>query len=189
MFTVRASSYVSSFHTIAKKYLRDCPARRAWLKVVSINRTLLKGEAPGFSADFHQAQIKIFTDTDKDKDMDKDTDKDTDRDMDKSLDKDTDTETDKDTDMELEYYCYISIQRYSPCSTVWINCDTWQRKFQQRYKLVALLPNENCDMQILKKVIVPFELLSKWCVSGIENISMGLKKRSLPELHMYSSWK
>jgi hypothetical protein len=32
--------------------LKDCPARFVWLKVVSIDRSLLKGEAPRFSADF-----------------------------------------------------------------------------------------------------------------------------------------
>jgi hypothetical protein len=32
-----------------------------------------------------------------------------------------------------------------------------------------------------KKFIPLLELLSKRCVSGIENINMGLKKRPLPE--------
>jgi hypothetical protein len=31
---------------------RDCPARFVWLKVLSIYRSLLKGEAPRLSADF-----------------------------------------------------------------------------------------------------------------------------------------
>ncbi len=50
---------------------------------------------------------------------------------------------DKDTDMEL----LLSIRRYS---AVWISCDTSWRKFQQRYKLVATLPNKNYDMLIFK---------------------------------------
>ncbi len=29
-------------------------------------------------------------------------------------------------------------------------CDTSRRKFQQRYELVAQIPNENYDMHILK---------------------------------------
>jgi hypothetical protein len=57
-----------------------------------------------------------------------------------------DMETDMDTDMELEYFCWISIQRYSRYCAVWIICDTSQRKFQQRYKLVAPLPNEYYDI-------------------------------------------
>jgi hypothetical protein len=79
--------------------------------------------------------------------MDKDTDKGTEKDMDKEKDKDTETDKNMgtDTDTELEYFCYsyISIRRYSPCSTVWITCDTLQRKFKQRCKLVKLLPDEN----------------------------------------------
>jgi hypothetical protein len=39
----------------------------------------------------------------------------------------------------------LSIQRYG---AVWITCDTSRRKFQQRYKPVAPLPNENYDMLI-----------------------------------------
>ncbi len=63
---------------------------------------------------------------------------------------DTDTDKNKDTDMELEYFCDISMWRYSPHSTVWITYDTSQRKLQQRYKLVAPLPGENYNVQILK---------------------------------------
>jgi hypothetical protein len=42
------------------------------------------------------------------------------------MDKDTDMDTDTDTDRELEYFCYISIGRYSPYSAIWITCDTSQ---------------------------------------------------------------
>ncbi len=81
-----------------------------------------------------------------------DTDKDADKDMDTEKDMDnTDKDTDLDTDMELEYFCYISIQRYSPYRALWIPCDTSQPKFQCCYKLVAPLPSENYDMQILKR--------------------------------------
>jgi hypothetical protein len=31
---------------------RDCPAKFVWLDVVSLNRSLIRGEAPRFSADF-----------------------------------------------------------------------------------------------------------------------------------------
>jgi hypothetical protein len=56
----------------------------------------------------------------------------------------------KDTDMELEYFCWISIRRYSRYCAVWITCDTSRRKLQQRYKLTAPLPNDYYDMLILK---------------------------------------
>jgi hypothetical protein len=66
------------------------------------------------------------------------TDTEIDTDIDTDTDTNIDTDIDKDTDMELEYFCYLhgAIGRYS---AVWITCDTSQRKFQQRYKLVAQL--------------------------------------------------
>jgi hypothetical protein len=91
--------------------------------VLSINRSLLKGEAPGFSADFTHplscvrpfkfsrqlvplgidniiaiSDINIHSaifNIDTDKDMDLDTDK----------DKDKDTDTDMDLELELEFFC------------------------------------------------------------------------------------
>ncbi len=57
--------------------------------------------------------------------------------MDRETGKDTDMDVDKDTDMELEYFCYISILRYSPYSAIWITYDMSQRKFQRRYKPVV----------------------------------------------------
>ncbi len=63
---------------------------------------------------------------------------------------DMDMDMDKDTDMELEYFCWISIRRYSHYCAVWITCDTSRRKLQQRYKLIAPLPNDYYDMLILK---------------------------------------
>jgi hypothetical protein len=56
-------------------------------------------------------------------------------------------------------------------SAVWITCDTTLHKFQRCYKLAAPLPDENYDMSFEQ-----LELLSKLCVSGIGNISIGLKK-------------
>jgi hypothetical protein len=38
-----------------------------------------------------------------------------------------------------------------------ITCDTSRRKFQQRYELVAPLPNENYDMLILKNSYHPWD--------------------------------
>ncbi len=49
---------------------------------------------------------------------------------DTETDMETDTETDMDTDMELEYFCWISIRRYSRYCAVWIAFDTSRRKFQ-----------------------------------------------------------
>jgi hypothetical protein len=67
---------------------------------------------------------------------------DTETEMDMETDTETDIDMDKDTDMELEQFSWISICRYSRYCAVWITCDTSQRKFQQRYKLVAPLLNE-----------------------------------------------
>jgi hypothetical protein len=49
--------------------------------------------------------------------------------MDAETDMETDMKTDmvKDTDMELEYFCWISIRRYSRYCTVWI-------KYKYKYK-------------------------------------------------------
>jgi hypothetical protein len=89
--------------------------------------------------------IEMDTLTETDTETDTETNTEMDTNMDKDMDKDTDKDTD--TDMELEYFCYISIRRYS---AVWITNDKSRRKFQQRYKLVAPLANENCDMINLK---------------------------------------
>jgi hypothetical protein len=62
-------------------------------------------------------------------------------------DMDTDLDTGMDTDMDRGHGHGYGIRRYS---AVWITCDTSRHKFQQRYKLVAPLPNENYDMLILK---------------------------------------
>jgi hypothetical protein len=71
--------------------------------------------------------VEIDTDIDTDIDMDIDTDIDTD------IDRDIDRDMDKDS-------------RYS---AIWITCDISRRKYQQRHKLAAPLPNENYDMLIL----------------------------------------
>ncbi len=86
------------------------------------------------------APYLIDTDTLTETDMETDTETGTET--------DTETDMDKDKDMELEYFSLISIQRYSRYCTVWITCDTSQRKFQQHCKLVAPLPNEYYDILI-----------------------------------------
>jgi hypothetical protein len=67
------------------------------------------------------------------------------------MEMDMEMDTEMDTETELEYFCWIYICRYSCYSAVWITCDTSRHKFQQRYQLVAPIPNENYDMLILKK--------------------------------------
>jgi hypothetical protein len=52
MFIYFSSSFSDSFYY----YLissRNCPARFVWLKVVSFDRSFLKGKAPRLSADFN----------------------------------------------------------------------------------------------------------------------------------------
>jgi hypothetical protein len=82
------------------------------------------------------APYLIDTDALTDTATDTEIDTDIDTDIDTNIDTDIDKDIDKDMDMELEYFCYLhgAIGRYS---AVWITCDTSQRKFQQRYKLVG----------------------------------------------------
>ncbi len=126
--------------------------------MVSIDRSVLKGEAPRFSADFTQTLLcerpftflrrlvrllgidniismsdrnvhsTIFNLTQTWKTTDKDLDKDTDTDK----DKDTDLEFDLELEFEVEYFSKIYIRRCSPHSVIWITCNTSQRKFQWR---------------------------------------------------------
>jgi hypothetical protein len=56
---------------------------------------------------------------------------------------DTDKDKDIDLDLELEVFSKISIQCYRFYRAVWISWNTPWRKFQQHYKLVVLLPDEN----------------------------------------------
>jgi hypothetical protein len=97
--------------------------------VVSIDRSLLKEEAPRFSADFNNplsyerpfkflhhlveplgidniiamSDLNINVDSDTDKNMDTDTDRDTDKDTEKYTDTDIDTDMDMDTDVDLKF--------------------------------------------------------------------------------------
>jgi hypothetical protein len=64
------------------------------------------------------------------------------------MDMDTDIDTDMDDDIKFSHFSLISVQRYRRYSAVWIICDTSWLKFLQRFKLVALLPDKNYDMQI-----------------------------------------
>jgi hypothetical protein len=94
----------------------------------------------------------------------------TDMETDIETDMETNMDMDKDTDMELEYFCWISIRRYSRYCGVWITCDTSRCKFQQRYKLVAPLLNDYYDMLILRNSYChwdfsPNEVLAKLEVS------------------------
>ncbi len=73
----------------------------------------------------------------------------TDTDKDTANDKDMDTDMDMDTDTDVDItFSKISIWGYCHYSAIWITCDTSLHKFQQRYKLAALLPDENYVMQI-----------------------------------------
>ncbi len=76
------------------------------------------------------------------------TDTETDMETETETDMDMDIDMDKDTNMELEYFRWISIRRYSCYCAVWITCDTSRRKFQQRYNIVVPHPNEFYDMLI-----------------------------------------
>ncbi len=69
-------------------------------------------------------------DKDMEKDMGKDIVTDTDTEKDKDTNKGKDTDTDTAWNLNTFAICYISIRRYSTCSTVWINCDTFQCKFR-----------------------------------------------------------
>ncbi len=99
--------------------------------------------------------------------MDKDADNNMDMDNDIDTDNSTATDKDMDTDMALVYLCQISIWRYSRYSAIWIICVTSGCRFQQRYRLVVALPQENYDMQIFLKFIPPLGLFSKRCVGRI----------------------
>jgi hypothetical protein len=114
------------------------------------------------------------------------TDKETDMETDTEVDTETDTPTDTeiDTDIELEYFCfpYGALVAIAPYRLPVTHHSASSNKFQERYKLVAQLPNENYDMLIFKKSIPPLGLLTNRCVSGIGNIIMVLKKRPLPEV-------
>ncbi len=101
------------------------------------------------SAVFNWQGHETDTETETDAETGTDTETDTETEM--------DMETDMDTVMELEYFCWISIQRYSRYCAVWITCDTSRRKFQQRYKLVAPLPNEYYD--ILTAIGTSFQIM------------------------------
>jgi hypothetical protein len=87
---------------------------------------------------------------------DKETDMETDTEMDTETDTLTDTEIDmdidRDTDIELEYFCcpYGAIVAIAPYRLPVTHHDASSNKFQERYKLIAQLPNENYDMLILK---------------------------------------
>jgi hypothetical protein len=86
------------------------------------------------------------------------------------METDTETETDMDMDMELEleYFCWISIRRYSRYCAVWIACDTSGRKFQQRYELVAPLPNEYYDILILKSSYRHWDFFPNYVLAELE---------------------
>jgi hypothetical protein len=109
---------------------------------------------------------------------DMETDTETDTSTDTQTDAEIDTDIDRDTDIELEYFCfqYVAIVAIALYGLPVTHHGASSNKFQQRYKLVVQLPNENYDMLIFKKSIPPLGLLSKRCVSGIGNIIMGLKK-------------
>jgi hypothetical protein len=84
------------------------------------------------------------------------------------METDTETETDLDMDMELEYFCWISIRRYSRYCDVWITCDTSRCKFQQRYKLVVPLPNEYYDILILKNSYRHWDFFPNYVLAALE---------------------
>ncbi len=60
----------------------------------------------------------------------------------------TDPEMDTETDVEIDTDIDRDMDKNSRYCAIWITCDISRRKFQQRYKLVAPLPNENYDMLI-----------------------------------------
>ncbi len=93
---------------------------------------------------------------------------DTPTDMETDTEMDMDMDMDKDTDMELEWFCRISIRRYSRYCAVWITCDTSWCKFQQRYKLVATLPNEYYDILILKKSYRHWDFCPNYVLAELE---------------------
>ncbi len=80
---------------------------------------------------------------------------------------------DSDTDKDM--------QPYSRYSAAWITCDTSRRKFQQRYKLVALLPDENYNKQIGKNSYRCWNCLPNDVLAELE-ISVWIKNRPLPEV-------
>ncbi len=73
-------------------------------------------------------------------------------------------DTDRDMDKNSRY------------SAIWITCDTSRRKFQQRYKLVAPLPNENYDMLILKNTYRHGDFSPNDVLAELEISVWGLKK-------------
>ncbi len=97
-----------------------------------------------------------------------DTETDTETDMERDMETDTKTDMDKDTYMELAYFCWISIRRYSCYCIVWITCDTSRRKFQQRYKLVAPLLNEYYDILILKNSYCHWDFSPNYVLGELE---------------------
>ncbi len=96
------------------------------------------------------------------------TDKETDTETDTETDMDIHMDMDKDTYMELEYFCWISIWRYSCYWAVWITCETSRRKLQQRYKLVAPLPNEYYDILILKNSYRHWDFSPNYVLAELE---------------------
>ncbi len=66
-------------------------------------------------------------------------------------DTDIDTDMDTETDMDLEFFCKISIWRYSLNSAVWYVHMTHQRiSSNAAFKFVITFPDKNFDLQVFK---------------------------------------
>jgi hypothetical protein len=96
--------------------------------------------------------------------------------MDVEIDTDKDTDIDTDIDADIDTDIDTEIDRDSRYSAIWITCDISWRNFQQRYKLVAPLQNENYDMLILKNSYRHWDFSPNAVLTELEISVWGLKK-------------